>query len=513
MVGEDTQLAVEKWVDRHEQVDNFNETLRQIKRGRPVSTPLFEWYGGPGIGKSTLVRLLSQECEEKRIPWTRTDFKESEKRTAQYFDDPVTLIEDMAADLSQKTELDVTSLYKKIKEYRANPHPSSVIQSYFELTPDERLYQRPDWIESLRSVTTEFIHLVDEMGKNSQGRSRPLVLFFDETEYAPVALIDWIEEWVINPLIQKKHCLVVWTARRPWRWKRPEIRRRVQSEQLRVFEPDEVKLQLQLFSSTPSLAELFFKDVHVVTGGHPFANDVVITQLNTWEAQGQGLSPENFSEHEIELLNKIFNEFIREYALARLGADEKVALELLAMVRLFDTTLLREILMTHDAEEYSEWDQEDFGELLLRLKKTQLLVWGKGGYTLDPDLRYIIRNYFSVCDLPTFVQVNQAALRVYQNWLSRPIENRSQYIIEELYHYAALAQAGEQVDLENELEKRLQEYPTWIQDSQALHNAIERLEGELQHDPELELITAGISRTRLVEQTRKFRVSLPTVES
>ena len=503
-----TRVLVSKPVDRSEQINKFNDVLNRIRRNRPVSSTLFEWYGPPGIGKSTLINLLQGECKKKKVPWILVDFAESGAKARKYLDDPTVLLQDMLADLVEKVQIDRDSLSGKIEQYRISSPPQAVIRAYFKLSHNERLYNKPDWLTTLQEVTIEFVGLIRGLTQLDQDRIQPIAIFFDETEEADIELVDWIEEKVINPLVQLKHCVIVWTARRPWRWKRPEIRQRLQSERLPVFEEEEVKEQFRSSSSTPDLAELFFKNIHVVTDGHPFANAVVISQLNAWEAQGQALTSEYFSGHEMELLREIFHHFIRDYAFKKLKSDEQTACELLALVRLFDTTMLRKILKACGGEEFKEWSQEDFGDLLLRLKKTQLLVWDKG-YALDPALRYLIRNYFSVCEVETYLEINRVALVVYQNWLEKPVDNRNLFVIEELYHYASLHQAGEQVNLEAEMAKRLQQYFGWIKDNEALRNALERLEGELKHDSELKRLTSGISSTTLVEQIQIFLAELP----
>jgi hypothetical protein len=163
---------------------------------------------------------------------------------------------------------------------------------------------------------------------------------------------------------------------------------------------------------------------------------------------------------------------------------------------------LRAVLKTCACEPFKSWEQEDFGHLLLQLKKTQLLVWNKG-YALDAGLRHIIQKYFMALERNTFVEANRAALSVYEDWLGRPVDNRSLFVLEELYHSAALLSVGERMDLKAILEKRLKEYPDWIKDEQALDNALERLEGEIGNDKELEQYT--LSNTELVKQVQAFR--------
>ncbi len=491
------------YVNRDEQIDAFTEALERIRSQRPVPSTLFEWYGSPGIGKSTLVALLRDECKKRGVPSVLVNFKEVGERVNQYLDDPVTLVEDMATSFAEETSADLSHLQNAVNAYRAHSRPESVVWAYFEMSQEERLFARPEWLQALHTVTLAFVNLFKEWGQPRGNSAQPVVIFFDETEKAHVELVDWIEEWVINPLTQVKHCVIVWTARRPWRWKRPEIRRRWRSEALDVFEEEEVKEQVQRGSANISLAELLFKNVHSVTGGHPYANRVVISQLNEWGSAGQTLTPEYLTERQSDLLRGIFTEFIRGYALSELEPELRTACELLAMVRLFDTTMLRAILQASGDDKFKKWSQEDFGDLLLRLKRTQLLVWGKG-YALDESLRYIIRNYFFVCDKPTYIGVNKTALNVYQTWLEKPaVDNRGLFVIEELYHQACLSQAGEAIDLEAEFAKRLGQYRVWIEDPQAFRNALERLEGDLNNDNQLDQLTEGLSKTKLVEQVQK----------
>jgi hypothetical protein len=83
------------------------------------------------------------------------------------------------------------------------------------------------------------------------------------------------------------------------------------------------------------------------------------------------------------------------------------------------------------------------------------------------------------------------------------VDNRGLFVVEELYHSAALLQVGELLNLKTILDKRLKEYPDWIKDEQALDNALERLEGEIGNDKELEQYT--LSNAALVKQVQAFR--------
>lgn len=497
--------SFEKLVDREEQLAKFADVLDRISRQGPISSNLFEWYGSPGIGKSMLVKMLTHKADKKHAAWVIVDFKQTTEKMEGYLRNPILLLEKIITDLKRQARLDLKEFDTALQAYTSASLPDEgVVAAYSAMDQEVRLYHRPDWLTALRNVVIAFIKLINTLPPLEKTEGiRPVVLFFDETEQASVELVDWIEEWIVNPLIQVKHCVIVWTARRPWRWKRPEIRRRLTSELLTVFKPEMVKEQIQSGSIKPDLVSELFKNVYTLTGGHPFANFIVINELDTLANQGKTITPENFQDFESKLLEEIFDRFVNQYAFNELKSNDlKVACKFISLVRLFDSTMLRKILQACAGEFFIPWQHDEFGNLLLKLKKTQLLVWEKG-YSIDPGLRHIIMKYFMVLDRNTFKAANLAALNVYADWLSRPVDNRSLFVLEELYHSAALRQAGEKIDLSARLAQRLQEYPTWIKDEQALENALERLEGEIHNDKELEQLIP--SSAELAKQVQVFR--------
>lgn len=495
----------EQLVDRDEQLAKFTDVLVRISRQGLVSSNLFEWYGSPGIGKSMLVKMLASRAESKHAAWTIVNFKQSEDKADAYLRDPITLIEEIVSDLKRQVNLDTHEFDAALQGYKNASLPDDgVVSAYSAMDQETRLYRRPDWLTELRNVVVAFIKIINTLpAQEKTDGVRPVVLFFDETERADIELIDWVEEWVINPLIQVKHCVIVWTARRPWRWKRPEIRRRLTSEMLKVFEPEMVKEQIESGSAKPDLVSELFNNVYSLTGGHPFASFIVINELDTLAQQGNRITSDNFHDFESKLLEEVFDRFVNDYAFSELESNDlKIACKFISLVRLFDSTMLRKILQTCAGDLFAPWNQDDFGDLLLKLKKTQLLVWEKG-FAIDPGLRHILQKYFMVLDRNKFITANQMALQVYDDWLGRPVDNRSLFVLEELYHSAALAQVSEHVDLRALLTRRLKEYPDWIRDEQALDNALERLEGEINNDKELEQFT--LSNADLVKQVQAFR--------
>jgi hypothetical protein len=490
-------------VNRDKQREQFIRALQLAKSARPLQTRknVLEWHGGPGIGKTTLLRLLTHESEKQGALIASINFLKLQERNEEFLEDPTVLLEELLGSIRPEQKEVLQSFKELAAGYRKQKLPRNIIRSYFNLSPDDRIYSRPKWLDQLDTIVVEFLRLIQSLGTDVDGTIKPIVLMFDESESVDLELADWIEEAIISPISQMSRAIVVWTSRRPWRWKRPEVRRRLQSEELKPFEREMVRNQLAAASSE-ELAQELFGDVHVITGGHPFANAVVISELSTW---GEGVTSQTVETRKAELFELIYQAFIRSYILDKLeNTDVKIASELLALVRFFDTTMLRGILTEVREDKFSHYTVEQWSDLMYNLKKSQLLVW-ENGYAIDPDLRHLIQQYYATCRPEQYIAANDAAIAVYRDWLDRPVDNRSTYVVEQLYHLACKGSVGEEIDLDAVLQERLRQYPCRFEDREALRNALEMLKGEIEHDEELNHITHGYAQRILSQAVEEFK--------
>lgn len=503
----ETMMPFERLVDREPQINRFTTMVERIKQKRPIPTTLYELYGAPRIGKSSTIRMLVEVCREHHTPYTGVNFKEQMGRIALWLADPTRLLEYLLDNFENTVALgERPFLQEQIDRYRAGQHPQQPVHDYLQMPQDMRLYKRPAWVDQLREVGLNFLALIERLSAPDKNTTQPVAFFFDEAEYASPELVDWIEEWLINPLTQSKWCIVVWAARSPWRWKRPEVRRRLISEELKAFTLDEVQKQMRTYQwQQPSLVEQFFRGIYDVTGGHPYANRLVIEQVHSWEGGEQPVDQNLFASRKEEMLRELYDRLIYEHAFNRLETpEERLACELLSMVRLFDTTMMREILTACRAEQFERWSYEDFGDLSRRLRKSQLLVWNTGkGYAIDPALRHIIREYYELCAPKDYRTANETAYRVYGEWLAKPVDNRALFVIEALYHQACLRIAGGQEELVRLLREQVDQYHQWIRIPDVRQEALARLEGELAHDVELRRLVGDELMDRLVEAVRE----------
>jgi hypothetical protein len=110
-----------------------------------------------------------------------------------------------------------------------------------------------------------------------------------------------------------------------------------------------------------------------------------------------------------------------------------------------------------------------------------------------------------------FQKANEAALKVYQDWLSKQVDNRKLFIIEELYHYVSLAQVSKrEKDILAILKERLDEYPAPMkQDPDSWRITLEQIEGEIEHDDEL---TKIIGETEIQRLTAPIKTKLSEIK-
>ena len=466
----------DQWVDREDQVSKFNTTIDEIEDGERRSA-IMGWWGGPGIGKSTLVNILMDECRKAKRPFAYLNFKQSTK--VNLSSNPLSVVKSIVESVGSKGVFtkNLQEIKNELKESKIKT--SSVVWESF-------LVKFSEWDRgNRREVRPKEVKYLEDLSKallvSLKKQPTPIILFFDETENASIVLTTWLEEFIIAPLMYSR-VVVVWTSRRPWRWKRHEAKRFLTEEELKAFNPEEVKKQMEKASEKGSLVADLFKNVYGVTRGHPFANTIAIREINSWT----NVTPDGFSLKKNELLSRIFDEYVNKYALSKLDKDTRYAIYYMSMVRYFDTTMLREILQGCVGTPFTEWKKEAFNDLMETMKKTELLYWGKG-FTVELDLRLLIRDYYLLVKPDDYTSVNLKAKTVYKDWLSRSIESRTIYIVEELYHAACLNEIGAEYESLSEiLKENLTEYPNRIRnDKEALEKALNHLREEIGYDSDL----------------------------
>jgi hypothetical protein len=210
--------------------------------------------------------------------------------------------------------------------------------------------------------------------------------------------------------------------------------------------------------------------------------------------QGEQVDSQTFTRYEPTLLDDLVRDAIDAYVFRDVEPELANACRALALLRQFDVILLRQVL-SQFVPDFKDYPHSAYGGLLSLLHATQVIEWddGRKGYNVATPLRQILSQYMRQRNPEKYVAINQAALEVYQDWVERVSENRSVYIIEALYHQAAINQLGapwmtEPVDLGKQLQKHLEccyTLKNYEDEQDLLSEALNRLEKGLERDTEL----------------------------
>lgn len=446
------------YVNREPQIRLLREALKHIRTVGGIFQTIFEFTGIPTIGKTVLVGLLCGVCEDEDVPYAHVDFDpERNDHAWDYLDSPASLLMDMALQLHIANQ----------------PAIHDAAQNCDKLvTASEE--KRREALQALARVFRQEVNALLQKG--------PLAFFFDTTDKAHPAVLAFLEEEVVSLLTQKGRCLFVFAGRAALHWRRFEVRRRVYTERLEAFDPESVEDQLK-HSMWSDLAGLTSQVYHL-TGGLPLGNFVVSRRLDKWAAEGRALDVQAFPGYEPDLMDALIKEVMNKYIFKDVSRDLVEACYVLALVRQFDLILLRRLL-SEFVREFQDYPRNAYGGLLSVLNATYLITWDdtRKGYSVDGTLRRILGRHTRLQNPGRFIDVNRAALEVYQDWIARVAEYRSIYVVEALYHEACVALVEREGDFSG-LQESLDRYLGYYQDDDPdiLDSMIDRLEKELESD-------------------------------
>lgn len=443
-------------VNRINQIDYVKNRLNTIRLGQSVSDSVLEWYGIPGIGKTTLAQIgMGNLCQEMNIPFACIDFDPDKNKNAdKYYSDTILILQDIFKGIGIHKP---TCFKEALKKYRqADDHELKV------------------------EVIKKFLKYVNELIKDA-----PVMLLFDSTEKADSNTTAWLEKEIISPLCMTGRCIIIWTGRFPQCWRQFEVRRRVISQKLEPFPLDVTIDQISKISDKnkklPSEKERLKIGgiVYQYTFGHPQGNKQLLKAII-----------KDKKSHEKDLIN-VVNSFIDGYVMEANPDELKAACRVLAIVRHFDVDIVRKLL-SHFVDFYRK--SKAFLKVVGQLTATSLVEWDsiRKWYALDETVRHILALHLQLNQPEQYSAINKLAAEIYKEWIEKVRENRSVYILERLYHLANVASCKEESQsqitdkLKNELKKYLQDYCQG--EAEFAYSDTERLANELEQDREIEKI-------------------------
>lgn len=245
-----------------------------------------------------------------------------------------------------------------------------------------------------------------------------LLLLIDHVYESNWDLLASLEEYWLGPMAVEPGTFIVMAGRkREYPWKTPELRLRAHSVSLKPFDKDQLLLQLK----KRGLISAIKGDLQKVSFGNPLAN--IVFAIN------------NRKEALEELIDTSLN-------IAPLVNNKKLAreyLEAISVLQAFDEDRIKAMLAAYfDDDTYRNWTYVQARQACNLLIESSLAHWDEKskGFVLDEDLRSFLMEYLSTEKNAKWKKLQQAAVKLYEEWQKLYKQAASQWKGEIKYHKA-----------------------------------------------------------------------------
>ncbi|MCP4346925.1 MAG: hypothetical protein GY795_15530 [Desulfobacterales bacterium] len=457
-----SKIIEQQRVNRALQIGKIRKTLYSLSlKFDELHSVVFNWFGIPGIGKTTLSLMIADICREISVPFARIDFNPDENQHASHYkNDYILILDDICTDLGEictsefSEELDN---YRKLQNVDLKQKQSETVIASFH--------------EHIKELT-----------------EKPLVILFDTTEKADGKLIRWIEDNIISPFCVTGRCVIVWTGRFAQQWKRFEVRRRVKTEKLEPLDPQSTHEQV---GDPDSL-------IYHLTFGYPLGNIELAKVIDKYDTK-----PDN-------LIKALAENVIDPYVFKNIPEDLKAACKIMSVVRQFDVIILERLLCEFAGEFFNE--ETVYMKVMSELAATAIVEWNpiRKGYALDETMRRILMLHMKLNSQDAYLKIAGNAVDIYEEWIDYNTENRGIYIKEKFFHLISIGICKNMPlseiieDCQNALKKYLGKYYRNDPMNLSLAGTIQLYE-EFSSDKELQEISGKKNIEELLKVTESHR--------
>jgi hypothetical protein len=387
-------MAMKLFVNREEELRMVEEALEALlDRKRLLRTPIIDFYGVRGIGKTAILREIRQRCVDSNLPF-------------------------IWAEVSRNLSGVSQQLMEQVQQYLPGP-----------VVPPQNDFLEED----------SLVHPV-EATRRLLDRRGAAVMLLDAVDASDKALVRWLEH-LLRELIERETLFVVLASQSALAFEQERaVARKLISIEL---EPLDRRSCEDYLNSTGLTAEA---EVHNLifewTRGYPLAMEVMT------EAVQSGLDPRTPAGQQAIL--KVLTErvisggVLRNVEPARQPYYES-ALRLLSVPRRFNLLMLQDLIERFAPQLRRESSLAYFslpGEIRTA---TQVLTWqlSRAGYAVETPVRHLFLLKLRLEDLQTFVALHQF-LADTNRALSRRVSgsDRMRYLREYLYHSAFAVDAA-----------------------------------------------------------------------
>jgi len=365
-------------------IDDAFKALQNYNNDGLLRTPIIDFFGVEGIGKTAILRYIQEQCSIQQIRYILIDTSQGGDHFSQ-------------------------ELVRQVMDQYNIQLPS--------LEENENLSQ-----QSMRSTRA----LLD------QGTA---VMILDNVDATNEELLARITS-ILRDVIDEKKLFVVLASKRGVHFNSERaISRKLTSLQLKPLDRKSCDYYLDVID--PPLKLEARKYVFAWTRGYPLAMEVMITAINE-----QNLNPV-LLEDQKALINIIVERVIDQKVFASLETSErhryKELLMLLSIPRQFNLLIMQELIEKSANGEERRSSLAYMGLPKYLMEKTNVLSWNifKGGFTIDMPIRNIFLLKMRLEQPELYSDLHQFLADLNQKLADEVNDaNRIQYLCEYLYHSA-----------------------------------------------------------------------------
>jgi hypothetical protein len=397
------------FVNREGELQFIEEKLRPGCQGDSMPMVVTCFWGAFGIGKSWLLGEL-ERCYRRNGPQVHSPYPTLAARL-----DMNPLI---VPSLWQDGKLDVARVVQELWRQLA--------WQMGTVAPDLGQPSAEEWAGAfVEQVTAWLAHATPVVMLDTMD----IVVRDDEAAFF------WLEEHLVERLALTDRVLFIFASRGELRrWRRFQVRRRVDSYPLSAFDADTAGKELK---ASPEVSRALYRHAF----GHPLATEYLGRML-----EEQGISLEMVEEGEVEgvlepsLVQAVLNEVTKQIldkvpeSLTQLARHANV----LRWVNIEPLRYLAEALGLADPDRGDAY----YLDLIGQLQAHHLLYWNvdTASYESDRALRRLLAYSLKLDDVKRFRAAHLAAYDYHRGHLERYPQYLARYVPEAAYHHAIVAQ-------------------------------------------------------------------------
>lgn len=375
---------MESFVNRETELQIIDKAFDAlIDKKSLLRTPIVDYYGVDGIGKTAILEKIEQKCNDHNIRYIWANASKD--------------ILHFSGEITQQVQT----------KYRV------------ELPNDEE-----DWSHRPLDATRALL----ERG--------PVVMLLDSVDTTDIEQVSWLET-MLRDLIEENTLFVVLTSKRMLSFERERsVARKLTSVPVKPFDRSNSELYLNSISDRidPELRKVIFE----WTRGYPLAIDVMVQAI-----LHERLDPRRPQDRQ-HLLNIIMEQVIDRGILANVEPAElgwyQSALTLLSVPRRFNLVIMQDMIEQFAPELRLESSLAYMGLPKRINAATDVLNWNmpRAGFSVDAPIRHIFLLKQRIEQPEKFATINSFLAEINKRFAEEvPGSDHVRYLQEYLYHSAS----------------------------------------------------------------------------